>query len=71
MRNLIYEVAVFDGRMKDWRVLNLTTGTIYSPRYVTEAEANEAINDGEVRAGATVKRIDRKEIVQKLNTEHA
>ena len=49
-----YEMPVFCGRQKEWRVLNLNTGTVYSTSYETEKEAINSIKIGEERAGGKV-----------------
>jgi hypothetical protein len=54
MRN-IHEVPVYDGKTKVWRILNISTGTIYSGDDPTEEAALRAIEDGKQRAGATVR----------------
>ena len=51
---LIREVPVYDGRYKQWRVLNLSTGTIYSMFYETEDDARHSIEHGEKRGDALV-----------------
>lgn len=45
----IYEVPVYDGAKKVWRVLNVNSGTIYSKEFETAEEAYDSINDGEKR----------------------
>lgn len=55
----IFEIPVYDGSQKVWRVLNITSGTVYSPEYETEDEANAAIEDGTKRAGSFVVRSGR------------
>lgn len=52
----IHEVPVYDGRLKEWRVLNVTTGTVYSGAHDSEEAASQSIKDGEVRGDSTVKR---------------
>jgi hypothetical protein len=54
---LIFETAIFDGRSKEWRILNLNTASIYTMSYDTEEEALAAIEDGELRGAYTVRRI--------------
>lgn len=39
------EMPVFDGNTKEWRLMNLSTGTVYSSAFATETEAMEAPND--------------------------
>lgn len=58
----IYEMPVFDGGTKVWKILNLTTGSIYSKDYKTEQLASDAIEHGQNRANATVCRIDLREL---------
>lgn len=50
----IYEMPVYCGRQKEWRILNLNTGTVYSNSYETEEEAINSIKIGEERAGSKV-----------------
>lgn len=54
MNNYIYETVVFDGRTKDFRVLNLNTGTVYSLPYKDFDAAVASIIVGEVRGSKTV-----------------
>lgn len=54
---MIYEMVVYCGARKVFRILNITTGSIYSMDYETEKEASDAIEDGEERCGDIVKRI--------------
>jgi hypothetical protein len=56
-RKYIYEMPVYCGRMKEWRILNINTGSIYSVSYKTEAEAEKDIISGEIRANKEVKAI--------------
>lgn len=53
----IFETAVYCGRLKEWRILNLNTATVYSGKYESEAEAMADIKDGEVRGDRTVKKV--------------
>lgn len=55
----IYETAVYDGRTKEWRILNLNTGTVYAGTDDTEYKALKSIKNGERRAGKVVQRIPR------------
>ena len=52
--------------MKDWRILNLNTGTFYSMHFVTREEADAAISEGEVRGDLSVKRISLPEVLGAL-----
>lgn len=54
-RKMIFETVVYCGAMKVFRVLNLSTGSIYSSDFATEDEANEAIEDGAIRGESLVK----------------
>lgn len=62
----IYETAVYDGRTKEWRILNLSTGTVYSGSFDDRNKALAAIEDGASRADKVVKRITLEEIVARL-----
>jgi hypothetical protein len=59
----IFETAVYCGNMKEWRILNFTSGTVYSMAYLTEQEALDNIeHNTNHRGGKIVKRITLKEI---------
>lgn len=62
----IYEMPVYDGRTKKWRILNLTTGTVYSSDFTTHDAAYTAIEVDARRAGAIVKRVSRDVILSYL-----
>lgn len=64
--NYIYEMPVYDGRIKDWRILNITTGTVYSSSFPTHDAAYFAIEADAERAGAIVQRINRDVILSVL-----
>lgn len=64
---MIYETVIYDGALKNYRVLNLNTGTFYSMSFDSFEIANQAIKNGETRAGQTVKRTELREILQALN----
>ena len=51
----IYEVPVYCGSQKVWRILNLNTGTIYSMDYDTEEQAFANIEEGEQRGDHIVR----------------
>lgn len=55
-------MVVYDGAMKVWRVLNLTTGTVYSSEHDTKELAEASIEDGQKRAGFFVKRVTLEDI---------
>lgn len=57
MKEYIFEMPIYDGRMKEWRVLNLSTNTFYSVSYETPEEAAQSIEHETERAGKTVIRI--------------
>lgn len=63
---MIYELVVYCGSTKVFRVLNLFTGTVYSNTYDTFDEASASIEDGVIRAGKVVKRTTLEEINWKL-----
>ena len=54
MTKFIYEIPVYCGSQKHWRVLNLNSGTVYSSNYQTEQEAIASIEAGSERSGKTV-----------------
>ena len=54
---MIIETAIYDGRLKEHRVLNLSTGSVYSMWFDSEDDALASIEDGEERVGHKVKRI--------------
>ena len=58
----IYEVVVFDGAIKTFRILNLTTGTVYSMNFDTFEDADKAIERGEVRGECFVQAVDIQDI---------
>lgn len=66
MERYIYEMAVYCGAMKVWRVLNLNTGTIYSVDHETRELAEASIEDGKPRAGLTVKRVTLEQVIEGL-----
>jgi hypothetical protein len=55
-RRLIHETVVYDGRDKTHRILNLTTGTVYTTEFPTKEAADAAIEHGQTRDGRTVVR---------------
>lgn len=63
---MIYEMPIYDGGLKVWRVLNLQTGTFYCLEYKTEALALASIKQGELRDGKTVCRIRVQDLYQLL-----
>ncbi len=68
----IYETVIYDGALKNWRVLNLNTGTFYSLSYEDEEQAIHSIKNGEKRAGATVQYIPREKLLRlALKDEHS
>lgn len=64
---MIYEMVVYCGALKVFRILNISTGTIYSMDFSTEREASAAIEDGEERANKIVKLIKIDELRQILD----
>jgi len=63
----IYEVPVYDGCYKCWRILNLSTGSLYTTEYETEEKAAENIEDGVGRAMCIVKRVSLRQLVETLD----
>jgi len=41
----IYETVVYDGRTKEFRILNLSTGTVYSMGYEKRHKAEQAAEE--------------------------
>lgn len=64
----IYEVPIYDGALKNWRILNLNTGTFYSMKYATQNEAVADIEHLTERAGTTVRRVFLPEVVRALDS---
>ena len=62
MKN-IYEMPVYCGRLKEWRILNLNTGTIYSMSYETEENAKKDISVGEIRGNRPVVAVSLEQVV--------
>lgn len=54
---IIYECPVYCGRLKEWRVLNLSSGTVYSVGYKTFEEASDSIDTIHKRNGWEVRRV--------------
>lgn len=67
MKNFIYEIIVFDGQTKDWRVLNLNTGTIYTTGHKSYELALSAIRINEKRGDFIVKHVKLCDIEKALN----
>lgn len=51
---MILETVVYCGREKKWRILNLTSGTVYAKEFQTPLEAIDSIEHGTIRAGLLV-----------------
>jgi len=64
--SVIWETVVYCGRLKEWRILNLLSGTVYSNHYNTREEAYAAIEDGTERDGKIVKRVTLEKIRDRL-----
>jgi hypothetical protein len=47
---MIFEMVVYCGALKEWRILNITTGSLYSMSYGSQEEAEAGIKSGENRA---------------------
>lgn len=62
----LYEVPVYCSRLKEWRVLNLTTGVVYSMAFSTEQAAADYISDGEVLGGLLFRKVCCGELVKLL-----
>lgn len=67
----IFEMPVYDGRTKEWRILNLNSGTVYSGTDETEEAASNAIEDGSKRAECIVKRLSLSGLFSMLNSVYA
>ena len=53
-KRIIYEMPVYCGRTKVWRVLNLSSLTVYSGDYEDREAAFLSIRDGEERCGDAI-----------------
>lgn len=63
----IYETVIFDGRIKTWRIFNITTGSVYSKDYETEKDAYDEIEDGKMRDEYTVKKLTRDQLLDSID----
>lgn len=63
----IYETVIFDGRIKTWRIFNITTGSVYSKDYETEKNAYDDIEDGQIRDEHTVKKLTRGQLLDSID----
>jgi hypothetical protein len=54
-RKMILETVVRDGRTKEYRILNLTTGTVYSSSFESRQLAEDAVEHGTKRNNELVK----------------
>lgn len=61
---MILETVIRCGREKVWRVLNLTTGTIYAKDFDNPIEAIDSIEHGTIRAGLLVQYVSTQLITQ-------
>ena len=64
-------MAVYCGSMKEWRILNINTGTVYSSNFPTKEAAEAAIEDGQIRGGLTVKRVTLNQTFTALRNQNA
>lgn len=62
--NVILEMAVYCGRLKVWRILNINTGTIYSVDYPEKEQAEAAIEHGTLRSDAVVVRVTKDQMLK-------
>jgi hypothetical protein len=67
MKKFIYEMVIYDGGMKNWRVLNLNSGSFYCTSYDSEQKARDSIEEGEERAGRIVRRIELQRVQELLD----
>lgn len=70
MLGYIYEMPVYDGRLKEWRVLNILTGSIYSGHYDNMNDAYKSINEGELRTNRLVKAVTLAEVKALIDYEY-
>jgi hypothetical protein len=54
---VIVETVVYDGSEKVWRVLNVSTGTVYAGVHPSRESAERSIEEGELRAGYIVRHV--------------
>jgi len=71
MGNNIYEMVVFCGRTKVFRILNISTGSLYSMDFKTQKEAEDAIDSEKERNGKTVQRVSLGDLRIILDREQA
>lgn len=67
---MIFELVVYDGSQKVFRVLNLNTGTVYSCEHESYGAAFTSIDDGAERAGNIVKAVTLEQIHRLLSNSH-
>lgn len=65
---IITETVVFDGAQKTFRILNLSTGTVYAGHFKSRYDAGAAIEHNKARAGSLVKRTST-EVLQTLHSK--
>jgi hypothetical protein len=67
-KRYIFETVIYDGGMKEWRILNLNTGSFYSMHFSTFDKAKESVAVGEMRSGLEVKFIEVHDIARILGS---
>jgi hypothetical protein len=65
---MIYEMVVYCGARKVFRILNISTGSVYCMEYETQAEAEAHIEDGQYRNGKIVKLVNIADLRNILNS---
>jgi hypothetical protein len=65
----IFETVVYDGRLKEWRIWNICTGSVYSSDFQSEQLAYNAIEHGTERDGKIVVRVTQEEILDLLKSK--
>ncbi len=63
---MIFETVVYDGAIKDWRILNINTGTVYSKGFDSKQEAIDAVEHGTIRDGLLVQFVSLESIQDKF-----
>jgi hypothetical protein len=67
IEKIIYEMPIFCGRLKEWRVLNLNTGTVYPSSFEFYQQAADSIEDRKVRGEYLVQKVENLSVIDMLD----